>query len=211
VQHREHGDDSVRRPKVDGVRESVKQRSADVAAHCGELEWQLANARERSTDIAQESLGETGSFVLVPPRGIVEIGLGEWPNDEPGGSFRSVAAVELLPEAFLHNLPAVTGGRIGFEVLQALVEDPTVPFGNGNRRRRGRYSVPQRLQVVDLLLDRQFVETGRRKRDGFGNEGTSSETIRLSIAWVMKPVGGSRRAAPQRQVPPVARPRKSLQ
>ena len=35
----------------------------------------------------------------------------------------SGAAVELLAEAFLHNVPAVTGVRIGFEVLQALVED----------------------------------------------------------------------------------------
>ena len=44
-----------------------------------------ADARERAIDIAEESIGETGSFVLVPPRGILEIGLGEWPNDEPAG------------------------------------------------------------------------------------------------------------------------------
>jgi hypothetical protein len=30
-----------------------------------------------------------------------------------------VAAVERFPEAFLHSLPAVARGRIGFEVLQA--------------------------------------------------------------------------------------------
>src|SRR6187401_2365926 len=75
----------------------------------------------------------------------------------------SVVAVELLSEAFLHNLPAVTDGRIGFEVLQTLVQDFAVPIGNGNRLRSGRYSVPQRLQVVDLLVDRQVIETGRRK------------------------------------------------
>jgi hypothetical protein len=85
VQYSEHGDDSVRRPKVNGVRESVQQRSANITAHCGELEWPLANARERSIDIAEESSGETGSFVLVPTRGILEIGLGERPNDEPAG------------------------------------------------------------------------------------------------------------------------------
>jgi hypothetical protein len=85
VQHREHGDDLVRGPKVDGVRESVQQRSVDITAHCGELEWALANARERSIDIAEESFGEAGSFVLVPLRSIREIGLGKWPNDEPAG------------------------------------------------------------------------------------------------------------------------------
>jgi hypothetical protein len=63
----------------------VEQRSADIAAHCRELEWPLANAREGLIDIAEESLGETGSLFSVPVRGILKIGLGEWPNDEPAG------------------------------------------------------------------------------------------------------------------------------
>jgi hypothetical protein len=49
----------------------------------GELEWPLADARERSVHIAEEPVGEPRSLVLVPPRGILEIGLSEWPNDEP--------------------------------------------------------------------------------------------------------------------------------
>jgi hypothetical protein len=85
MQHRQHGDDFVRGQKVDSVREGVQQRSAEITGHCRELEWALANAGERTIDITEESLGETGSFVLVPPRGILEIGLGEWPNDEPVG------------------------------------------------------------------------------------------------------------------------------
>lgn len=63
----------------------MQQGSADITAHCGELEWPLANPRERSIHIAEESFGETGSFVLVPPCSIHEIGLGERPNDEPAG------------------------------------------------------------------------------------------------------------------------------
>jgi hypothetical protein len=99
----------------------VQERSADVSAHCRELEWPLANARERSIDIAEESFGETSSFVLVPPRGILEIGLGERPNDEPAHHAMSATAVELLPKASLYDLPAVTGVRIGFEIPLALV------------------------------------------------------------------------------------------
>ncbi len=53
--------------------------------HRGELEWSFADARECALNIAEESSGETCSFVLIPPRGILEIGLGEWPNDEPAG------------------------------------------------------------------------------------------------------------------------------
>jgi hypothetical protein len=49
------------------------------------LKWPFTDARERSIDIAEESFRETGSFGLVPPRGIFEIGLGERPNDEPAG------------------------------------------------------------------------------------------------------------------------------
>jgi hypothetical protein len=49
------------------------------------LECPFADASECSIDIAEESFGETGSFVFVPPRGILEIGLGERPNDEPAG------------------------------------------------------------------------------------------------------------------------------
>jgi hypothetical protein len=70
-----------------------------------------------------------------------------------GGTFDSVTAIELLAEAFLNSLPAVTSLWVGLEVLQALVEDFAVPIGNGNRLRSCRDSVPQRLQVVDLLVD----------------------------------------------------------
>ena len=63
----------------------MQQRSANIAGHRGELEWPLADARERPIDITEKSIGEPGSLVLVPPRGILEIGLSEWPNDEPAG------------------------------------------------------------------------------------------------------------------------------
>ena len=48
-----------------------------------ELRWSFADAFERPIDISEEPLAETGSLVLVPPGGILQIGLGEWPNDEP--------------------------------------------------------------------------------------------------------------------------------
>ena len=72
-------------------------------------------------DVAEEPFGKPGALLVVPPRSVLEIGLSRWPNDEPAGHWRSVAAIELSAEAFLDNLPAVTGVRIGFEVLQALV------------------------------------------------------------------------------------------
>jgi hypothetical protein len=48
------------------------------------LEWPLADARTfGSTSLKKRS--ESGPLVLVPPRGILEIGLVERPNDEPAG------------------------------------------------------------------------------------------------------------------------------
>jgi hypothetical protein len=58
-----------------------------------------------------------GLLVLVPSRGIIEIGLGERPNDEAAGHRCLLAAVELLAEALLDNLPAFTGAWVGVEVL----------------------------------------------------------------------------------------------
>ena len=105
------------RSEVNGVRKGVQQRSSDITAHRGELEWSLSNAVERSIGLGEEFLGETGSFVLVPSRGIVEIGLGEWPNDEPASHCGSVMAIELLAESFLNDRPGVARVGIGLEIL----------------------------------------------------------------------------------------------
>lgn len=83
MQHREHDNPLIRCPEVNGVGEGVQQCSPNLARHGGELEWPLADAREGSVDIAEKPLGEPGLFALVPPRGILEIGFSEWPNDEP--------------------------------------------------------------------------------------------------------------------------------
>jgi hypothetical protein len=64
-----------------------------------------------------------------------------------------VAAVELFAEPFLNNVPGVAGTGIGFEIFQALLEDFAMPIGNRNRLGSRCDSVPQPLQVVNLLID----------------------------------------------------------
>jgi hypothetical protein len=85
VQHGEHDDNLVRHPKINGVREGVQQRSAHIAGHHGELKRPLAQPHERPIDIFEKPLGEPWSLLVVLLRGILEIGLGERPNDEPAG------------------------------------------------------------------------------------------------------------------------------
>src|SRR5215203_4236148 len=130
MQHREDDSSLIRYPKVNSVREGVQQCSANLARHRRELKWPLADTRERSVDIAEEALGEPGSLVLVPPRGILEISLGERPNDEPAGHSRLAVVVELLPKAFLDHVPVVAGVRLDVELFHALVDDLAVPVGN---------------------------------------------------------------------------------
>jgi hypothetical protein len=81
-----------------------------------------------------------------------------------------VLVIQLPAKAFLDHIPAVARIGIGFEVSQPFVEDFAVPFRDRNAFGRGRDSVPERLQVIDLLVDLQIVEAGRWQRHKLGHE-----------------------------------------
>jgi hypothetical protein len=72
------------RQPLDLMPESKRRRGrcaavlGELRALRWELEWLLADARERPVDIAEEPVVKPGSFVLVPSRGILEIGLGDY-------------------------------------------------------------------------------------------------------------------------------------
>ena len=66
----------------------MQQRSADFTGHRGELEGPFADPRECQIHVTDEPLAKSGSFRFVPPRRILEIGLGKW--------FDSATAIELL-------------------------------------------------------------------------------------------------------------------
>ena len=112
----------------------------------------------------EKPLGEPRSLLLVPPRGILEIGLGKRPNDNRR-DIRFSDGYRSSCEAFVNSLPAVTSIRVGFEVLQALPDDFPVPVRNRNRLRAGGDSLPERLQIVDLLVDREVVKSRRWKME----------------------------------------------
>jgi hypothetical protein len=70
-------------------------------------------------------------------------------------------------KSFVNNVSGVTGVGIGFKFLRPLVDDFAVLVRDRNRLRRGRDSVPQRLQVVDLLFDRKVVKSWGGSGTGF--------------------------------------------
>jgi hypothetical protein len=83
VQRRKHDNVLIMRTEVHGIREGVQQRSTNIITYRGELEWPFANAVEGSTDVGKKPFGKASPLVFVPSCGILEIGLGERPNDEP--------------------------------------------------------------------------------------------------------------------------------
>ena len=95
-----------------------------------ELQWPFADTRKHAIHVAEEAIGEPGVLIVVPPRGIVEIALGESPNDEPTRHV-SVVGVEFLAKTFPNDLPTVTGGRIGVQIFQAHVENSRCQSGTG--------------------------------------------------------------------------------
>jgi len=73
---------------------------------------------------------------------------------------RHIVTVELLAQAFLNSVQAVTSVWVGLTVFQAVVDDLVVPVRNWNRLGVAGDPVPQRLQVVNLFVDREVVEAG---------------------------------------------------
>ena len=72
--------------------------------------------------------------------------------------------IQFPAKPLLNDIPAVAEFGICLEIFQPLVKDFAVPIRDGNRIGSCRNSAPKRLEIVDLLVDRQFVETGRRQR-----------------------------------------------
>ena len=92
-------------------------------------------------------------------------------------------AIQLPAKSFLDHIPVVAGVGVVLEILDPLVEDLAMPFRDRNRLRTCRDSVPQRLQIVNLLVDRQVVETGRRQIVGAHVLGEySAEVIQMAAA-----------------------------
>ena len=83
MQHGKYDDALIGCSEINRVRESVKQCSSDIAGHCWELERALSDAFQCPIDIIEKPARKPRSLLLVPARGVLEIGLGERPNDEP--------------------------------------------------------------------------------------------------------------------------------
>lgn len=76
---------------------------------------------------------------------------------------------QLVAEPFAHDVPSLAGAGIDVVVLQVFVQNFAVPFGDRYLLGNGCDSVPQQLHLLDLLVDREAIESERWKRNGIGH------------------------------------------
>ena len=85
-----------------------------------------------------------------------------------------------LQEIGFHVFPGSTFGWIGAVLGEPFFENLTMPFGYRYRGLIRRDAIPQRLDIVDLIFHRHFVESGRRQR--------CDSTHRSRLPWVLVPI-----------------------
>lgn len=79
-----------------------------------------------------------------------------------GGSTIRRRPAKLLHKLFSNIGPVQSLVTVRRGAREPLLEDLAVPLGHGNAFRVSSDPVPQRAHVVDPLVDRQVVESGRR-------------------------------------------------
>src|ERR1700690_4306867 len=84
----EHEDDQVREPA-----HSVSAANVVGAAEHREAQWSFEDIRNALTHLGEEPLPETGDFLLVASRGLVELLLGLRLDVEPVHLARSLASI----------------------------------------------------------------------------------------------------------------------
>jgi hypothetical protein len=102
---------------------------------------------------------------------------------------RLLALPQCFAKPFADDIPALAGVRIRFVILQAFVDDFAVPFRDGHLLGSGGDSIPQRLDVLDLLVDREPIESWRDRCSQIprGKERRTSRRSRPSAASAARP------------------------
>lgn len=72
-----------------------------------------------------------------------------------------LALAQVIVKSVPHDVPALAGVGVGFQVLETLVQHLSVPIRYRNLIGCGSDAFPQQLHVIDLLFDRELVEFRR--------------------------------------------------
>jgi hypothetical protein len=131
-------------------RKAMKNGSSNLTADERKLEGRLLNPDECCAQCGEEFGSEAASFGVIPRTGLFGVEFCLRPNVEPG--HLSAAAKVLLNALDDFSPRPGVAGRLTMR-REPLLQQGLLPLVQGHLVNTGRNAVPQRLYVVDLILD----------------------------------------------------------
>jgi hypothetical protein len=154
--------DLVVQGEEDSKRKAMEDCPPDVAEDSGELARRLLDALKRRTGSLEELHTQTRPLALIPNRRLEGIHLRLRANPQPGHLARSQPPLETL-ENLLPWKSFVWSCAVGG---QPLLQEFPLPVGKRHLIDASGDVIPERLDVCDLLIDRELVKARRRQRQG---------------------------------------------
>lgn len=157
--------------------EPAEDRAANFTGDNWEPMRPVLNSRERRPEFSEEFRSKAGPLALVPGPRVERVELCLRPDRET----RHLPAVaETFLYAFDDLFPGTCFVRSPVVFGKAFFQERLLPVLQRHLTCSRGDAIPKRLHVLDLILDRQRVEPGRRKRQG------------VSHGWNIPPRYGSR-------------------
>ncbi len=159
VKYGEHRNEIGFRCEIHGVRKNANDCSANAFLNYGKLERIVDESVEDGIDLRFEANTEANALALVSKRGLenLELGLGrdfESPHSAGSAEPSKEFVADLRPRARRDFAASMRSEAFG--------DDLAMPVRYGYILRMIGEVIPERLNVLELLVWREVFETGRR-------------------------------------------------
>ena len=159
VKYGEHRQEIGFQCEIHGVRKNTNDRSANAFLDYWKLEGIIDEPGEDGIDLRFEAYAEANALAFVSKRGLKDLELGLGRNIEAPHSVSSAKA----GEKFFADLRPRAGSNLPTSMRrEAIRNDLSVPVRNRHLLRMLGEVIPERLNVLELLLWREILEAGRR-------------------------------------------------
>jgi hypothetical protein len=160
MKHGYHRNEVVLRDEEHTVREIAKECPPSAFLDLRKLERILEQSRENGIDLRLKAEAEASTLALVPKRRLKNLELGLERDVEPPHLTSSAETgqklfADLRPRAGGYLAATVCGEAFGYDLA--------MPVRHRYLLRMLREMIPERLNVFELLVRRELVETRRRK------------------------------------------------
>ena len=159
VRYGEHHNEIGFQCEIQGVRKNANDCSANAFLNDRKLEWTIDESGEDGIDLRLEADTETNALAFVSERGLENLELGLGRNFEPPHSASSAKA----GQKFVADFRPRAGGELAPSMRpEAFGDDLAMPIRYWYVLRMLGEVIPERLNVLELLVWREILEAGRR-------------------------------------------------